>query len=117
MGKVTLYMSPSGRTPVADYIANLNAESRAKVARALDLLEQYGPALGPPHVKPLKGTGGLCELRVPFGGQAYRLFFFPDGGEVIVTHAFTKKSEKTPKKELQTAISRMKEYQERRLRK
>lgn len=113
MGKVTLYTSPSGRTPVADYIISLNPKSRAKVARALDLLEQYGSALGSPHVKPLKGTGGLYELRVPFGGQAYRLFFFPDGGDVVVVHAFTKKSEKTPKKELQIAISRMREYQER----
>lgn len=80
------------------------------MARTLDLLEKYGPAIGPPHVKRLEGTGGLYELRVPFGGQAYRLLFFLDGRKMVLAHGFTKKSERIPKREIQTAILRMKDY-------
>ncbi|HID31264.1 MAG TPA: type II toxin-antitoxin system RelE/ParE family toxin, partial [Desulfobacterales bacterium] len=47
---------------------------------------------------------------VPFGGQAHRLLFFPDNGKVVLVHSYTKKSQKLPKKELKTAISRMKDY-------
>lgn len=102
---------------MADYIAGLHAKAQAKVARALDLLEKYGPAIGPPHVKRLEGTGGLHELRVPFGGEAYRLLFFLNGRRIVLAHGFTKKSDRIPKKEIQTAIARMKNYFQRQGRK
>jgi phage-related protein len=68
--------------------------------------------MGPPHVKHL--GGGLFELRVPFGSQAHRLLFFQDSKRIVLVHGFTKKSGKTPKKELQTALRRMRDYQQRR---
>jgi phage-related protein len=114
MREILLYETTSGNNPVANYIDGLDAKTNAKVARALDLLEEYGVAIGPPHVKPLPGTDRLWELRVPFGGQAYCLLFFPDGQKIVLLHGFTKKSQKLPGKELQTAISRMKEYLRRR---
>jgi len=76
-------------------------------------LEEYGVALGLPHVKSLPGTDGLWELRVPFGGQAYRVLFFLDDEKIIFLHSYTKKSHKLPKRDLQTTISRMKDYLQR----
>ncbi|ACX52462.1 protein of unknown function DUF891 [Ammonifex degensii KC4] len=117
MREIIFYETPSGRCPVADYIAGLDARTQAKVARALDLLEEHGPAIGMPHVRRLEGTEGIFELRVPFGGQAHRLLFFLDGEKIVVVHAFTKKSSKTPKNEIQTAVLRMDDYLRRERRK
>lgn len=114
MWEIVLYETPSGACPVADFIAALDAKSQAKTARALDLLEEYGPSLGMPHIRPLPDTGGLRELRVPFGGQAYRLLFFSDGNSLVLVHGFAKKTHKLPRKELNIAVSRMKDYLQRR---
>ncbi|WP_027719100.1 type II toxin-antitoxin system RelE/ParE family toxin [Desulfovirgula thermocuniculi] len=110
MREIIFYETPSGRHPVADYVSSLQVKAQAKVARALDLLQEFGPAIGQPHVKRLEGTGGLYELRVPFGGQAHRLLFFLDGSDIVLVHGFTKKSDKIPRKEIQTAALRMKDY-------
>jgi phage-related protein len=114
MREIVLYQRPNGTYPVADFIAALDEKAQAKIARALDLLEECGPALGMPHVRPLPDTGGLRELRVPFGGQAYRLLFFTDGNSLVLVHGFVKKAQKLPRRELQTAVSRMKDYLQRR---
>ena len=114
MWEIALYETPSGTCPAADFIAALDAKAQAKIARAIDLLEECGPALGMPHVKPLPDTGGLRELRVPFGGQAYRLLFFADGNSLVLAHGFIKKAQKLPRKEIEIAMSRMKDYLQRR---
>jgi len=66
-----------------------------------------------PYIKLLPGTGGLWELRVPFGGQSFRLLFFIEGNLLVMVHAFFKKTAKTPLKEINTAINRMKDYKRR----
>ncbi|MEW5762040.1 MAG: type II toxin-antitoxin system RelE/ParE family toxin [Bacillota bacterium] len=71
MREILFYETAAGNIPAAEYIGSLDAGTQAKVARALDLLAEYGPVMGPPHVKHL--GGGLFELRVLFGGQAHRL--------------------------------------------
>jgi phage-related protein len=114
MKKIILYQTISGNNPVADYIGKLETKAQAKIARALDLFQKYGVALGPPHVEPVPGAKGIRELRVPFGGQAYRLLFFVDGETIVLLHGFTKKSRKLPRKELQIAVARMKDYLSRR---
>ncbi len=114
MQEIVLYQKPNATYLVADFIAALNEKAQAKIARALDLLEECGPALGMPHVRPLPDTGSLRELRIPFGGQAYRLLFFADGNSLVLVHGFVKKTQKLLRKELQTAISRMKDYLQRR---
>jgi len=55
---------------VAEFIESLDAKSRAKVARILDLLEEFGTDLGMPYVKYLEKQ--LWELRVQHGRSRYR---------------------------------------------
>jgi phage-related protein len=112
--EIVFYKTPNGACPVADFIAVPDAKTQAKIARALDLLEKYGSSLGMPHVRALPDTGGLRELRIPFGGQAYRLLFFADGNTLVLVHGFVKKAPKLPGKELRTAAARMKDYLQRR---
>jgi len=109
--EIELYESASGNQPVADFIAALKPGEQAKIARAIDLLKEYGPSIGMPYVRHM--ADDLWELRVPFGGQAFRLLFFISGNTLVVVHAFSKKTSKAPQKELKTALARMKDYKQR----
>ena len=75
------------------------------------ILEEFGPHIGMSYVRYLNND--LWELRTPFGGQSFRVFFFIDGNKLVAVHAIVKKSAKTPSRDLDTAIARMKEYKQR----
>lgn len=83
----------------------------ADYARLVELLIEHGPSLRLPHSRTL--GGGLFELR-PRGrsgiGRAFYCFLI--GKRVVVLHAFIKKTEQTPDKELAKARKRAKEVQD-----
>lgn len=69
---------------------------------------EFGSNLGMPHTKPIEG--GLFELRVKSKEGIARVFFCTKiGKKIILPHSFVKKSQKTPKKELRVAQTRMSE--------
>ena len=80
----------------------------ADYARLVELLAQYGPNLRLPHSRAM--GDGLFELR-PRGrsgiGRAFYCFLV--SRRVVVVHAFVKKTQQTPDKELKLARKRMKE--------
>ena len=82
----------------------------ADFARMVELLMEFGPNLRMPHSRAM--GGGLFELR-PRGRQGIgRVFYcFVVGQRVVILHAFIKKTEETPKKELRIARRRMTEAQ------
>ncbi|MCM1532316.1 MAG: type II toxin-antitoxin system RelE/ParE family toxin [Ruminococcus flavefaciens] len=56
---------------------------------------------------------GLFELRIEFDGMAFRIFFIFDRGNVVVLfNGFSKKSQKTPKKEIRKALRIKEAYYE-----
>jgi phage-related protein len=76
----------------------------------LDLIEQ--PDIIPPeYFKKLKGSDDIWEVRVQYGNNIFRLLgFFEVNNIVILNHAFTKKTQKTPLREINTAEKRKREY-------
>jgi phage-related protein len=91
-----------------DGIAKWPKKMRAKFLRILDLIELNGPQLGEPITKAL--GRGLFEIRVKAQEGIGRVFYcYMVKHEIIVLHSFIKKTQKTPKKELELAIERMKE--------
>jgi len=63
------------------------------------------------YFKHLEGTKGLYEVRVEVGSNIYRIFSFFDKGNIVVLgNAFQKKTEKTPKLEIEKALKIMEEY-------
>jgi phage-related protein len=63
------------------------------------------------HFKHLTGTDGLYEIRVEVGSDIYRVFSFFDKGQLIIlTNGFQKKTQKTPKNELELAEKLKKQY-------
>ena len=67
-----------------------------------------GPNLGEPHTKAM--GGGLFELRVKGAEGIARVFYCTlIGKRIVMLHSFVKKSQRTPKQELELARIRMKE--------
>ena len=61
----------------------------------------------------MKSHKGLYEARIKLGSNIWRVFCFFDKGKlVILLNGFTKKTQKTPKKEIDKAVKLMKEYYE-----
>ena len=63
------------------------------------------------YFKHLENTKGLYEVRVELGNSICRIFaFFDKGNLVVLGNAFQKKTQKTPKKEIEKALEIMEEY-------
>jgi phage-related protein len=110
---VELYEKTDGKTPVLDFILSLNPKQQAKIYREIDLLEKFGNELHYPHVDTIKGKKytGLWELRIEFASNIFRIFYFlSQNNNAVLLHGIIKKKPKTPKKELDVALDRMKEY-------
>jgi phage-related protein len=84
----------------------------AKFARIVGLIEEFGPeGIGMPHVKAL--GQGLFEIRVKATEGIGRVFLCSIKGKVIIVlHEFIKKTQKTPKKDMDLARKRMKEVKD-----
>lgn len=89
-------------------ILNLPEGLLARYLRLTDLMLEFGSNLGPPHTKAVKD--GLFELRLKSKEGIARVFFCTIvNKKIVMLHAFIKKSQKTPKKDLSIALKRMKE--------
>jgi phage-related protein len=63
------------------------------------------------YFKHVESTKGLFEIRVEVEGNIYRIFSFFDAGNIIVIgNAYQKKNNKLSRKEINKALSIMKEY-------
>ncbi len=78
-----------------------------KVIEAIETLERVPSN----YLKMLVGTNGLYEARIQLGSDIWRVFCFFDNGKlVILLNGFTKKSQKTPKNEIDKALRLMQKY-------
>jgi len=95
--------------PVQEFIDSLDTRSKAKIARTLDLLEEFGIKLGMPYAKHVEGD--LRELRIRAGSSQYRIIYFLyTRGVFILLHGFTKKSGPIPQQDLRAARERRAEF-------
>ncbi|SJZ76819.1 Phage-related protein [Trichlorobacter thiogenes] len=80
----------------------------ARYLRYSDRMEVYGADLGMPHTRAM--GDGLFELRLKSSEGIARVFYCTVvGNKIVMLHQFTKKTDKTPARELSTAKRRMKE--------
>ena len=81
-----------------------------KIEWTLNLL-RYTEHVPEKYFKHIENTKGLYEVRVEVGNNIYRIFaFFDKGYLVVLGNAFQKKTQKTPKKEIEKALEIMEEY-------
>ena len=92
-----------------EFIDSLDARPKARVARTLDLLEEFGINLGMPYAKPLENR--LWELRIREGRSRHRvIYFLATGRTFVLLHGFTKKTAAVPRKDIELAERRREEY-------
>ena len=111
---IRFYKTVDGKCPVQDFLDALPGKVAQKVVWVLRLLEdiEMVPAI---YFKKLVGTEDIWECRIQFGSNAYRMFcFFADNSVVILTHGFIKKSQKTPKSEIEKAEAYRRDFLKRR---
>jgi phage-related protein len=117
MFNVEAYEKSNGESPVRDLLLELDKAAAAnksarirrnKITMYIDKLKQYGTRIGEPVMKHLED--GVWELR-PIDDRI--LFFFAKNNTYILLHSFVKKSQKTPRSEIEQAKREMKDYIER----
>jgi len=80
----------------------------ANFLRSLELLKEFGPHIGMPHVRSV--SKGLYEVRAQGKeGIGRALYCVLPRRELVIVNVFVKKSRKTPIKEIRLAQKRMKE--------
>ncbi len=85
----------------------LPADMQIRFLHIAELLESFGPQkVGMPHIRPLEGK--LWEMRMTGrDGIARAVYVARTGQRLTVLHVFTKKTQKTPPKAIETAQARL----------
>ena len=115
MYQIHFYKDKNGKEPVKEYLKKLGTKNDKnsrinfnKIRDYIKTLSEYGTRAGEPYIKHLSGE--IWELR-PLRNRI--LFFAYDGEKYILLSPFIKKTQKTPKKEIEKAKSLMNDYKER----
>lgn len=99
---IEFYKTADGSCPVQEFMDSLDNKMRAKLLRMILLLEEEGNELREPYSKFLEDD--IFELRTKQGSDITRvLYFFMIERKIILTNGFVKKSQKTPRNELNKA--------------
>ena len=101
--KVKFYKDvKTGRSPVLEYIEGLRDKEGSKVFKYIEFLRINKGYLEEPYSRHIKGK--IRELRVDFGRNRHRVFYFVFIKKtIILLHAFLKKTTKTPISETKKA--------------
>jgi phage-related protein len=111
---VIFYRTADGKCPARDFLDSLFGKVAQKVAWVLQLLEDL-EKIPVVFFKKLIGTEEIWECRIRYGSNIYRIFCFFDSHSVVVlTHGLVKKSQKTPRTEIERAESYRRDYLNRR---
>lgn len=87
-----------------------NLKVKTKISWTLDVISQL-ERVPETYLKHLENTDGLYEVRVQSGNDIFRIFcFFDKGNLVVLANGFVKKTQKTPKREIEKAIKIKEEY-------
>ena len=106
---IEFYVKKDGKIPVEKFIISQNRKMKARILRFLEILQEKGNHLREPYSKHIED--GIFELRIKSGTDISRLlYFFYYEGKIVVTNGFIKKSQKTPKKEIETAKRYREDY-------
>ena len=94
-----------------DFFDKQSEKVKAKIIWTLNLVEDL-QRVPETYLKHIENTIGLYEIRVQLGSDIFRIFCFFDQGQLVVlSNGFQKKTQKTPKKEIELALKIKAEYE------
>jgi phage-related protein len=98
------YQSESGKQPVRDWLMKLDVADRKTIGTDIKTVE-FGWPIGMPTCRAM--GKGLYEVRSSLsGGRIARVLFCIYNEQMVLLHGFIKKTQKTPKQELELALDR-----------
>lgn len=104
---VTLY-----KNYFSDFFQNQKQIVKDKILWTFRLIETQ-QQISTDYLKHLEGTEGLYEIRVQQGSDVFRIFcFFDEGKLIVLANGFQKKTQKTPKIEIEKALKIKREYEQ-----
>lgn len=94
-----------------DFFDKQSKKVKDKIIWTFELVEDL-QRVPETYLKHIENTDGLYEIRVQHGSDIFRIFCFFDQGQlVILANGFQKKTQKTPKKEIELALKIKAEYE------
>jgi len=104
------YKTASGNAPVRDFLRKLSDEDVAEIAAAMKLIADEG-LIAARHLRE-----DIYEVRANGATQSFRILFAPEGqyGQVLpALEGFSKKTQKTPSREVAIAMKRLADWRSR----
>lgn len=93
-----------------DFLKKQPIKVQDKIFKVIEIIETF-ERIPATYLKSISGSEGLYEARIKLGSNIWRVFcFFDKGRLVILLNGFTKKSQKTPQKEIKKAERLMNQY-------
>ena len=93
-----------------DFVKSLPDKMQDKVIKTIQYVETL-QRVPDKYLKHIEGTKGLYQIRVKLASDIVRVFCFFDGDKLVVLlSGFQKKTQKTPKNEIDRAMRLMREY-------
>ena len=106
---VEFYLNSSGEAPVEDFLETLDLKTRARFIWSIEQLRVRNVRANAPLVRHLEGE--LWELREESQTNIYRvIYFFFTGRRIVLLHGFQKKTQRTPRREIETADRRQRDF-------
>ena len=111
MGRnIIFYRTESGKCPVEEFLESLQSKEAQKVSWVLRLIQELDKVPSQ-YFKKITGSEEIWECRVQIRSKAYRIFsFFIEGDNLILTHGYSKKSQKTDAKQIKRAENYRRDY-------
>ena len=108
--EVIFYETDAGHSPVEEFLDTLSAKQALKTAWVINLVEDMG-VVPAQYFQKMRSTDDLWEIRVKVAGNIFRFLGFFDGRKLVVlSHAFQKKTQKTPRQAIRLAEERKQDY-------
>lgn len=93
-----------------DFYSSLDDKTKEKVKYVLELIKQVD-RVPEKFLSAMSGYNGLFEIRIEYQSNIYRIFCcFDEGKLIILFNGFQKKTQKTPKDEIERALKLKQEY-------
>jgi phage-related protein len=106
----TFYRTAGGAQPVRYWLKALSRDDKRIVGQDIATVE-FGWPVGMPHCRSLTSRRGLWEVRSSLtGNRISRVLFCIYREQMVLLHSFIKKSQRTPDRDLDLAVQRMKEF-------
>ncbi len=106
---IVLYTTADGTEPVRGFLESLDLKTQARFEWSIEQLRVRNVQAAEPLVKHIEGK--IWELRRASSDNIYRvMYFFFTGRQIVLLHGFQKKTQKTPRSEIETAEQRMADF-------